>query len=864
MAIEIPETPATVQEVKSLPELLSLLRPRCSDQELDTVRRAYNTAESAHHDQKRSSGEAYIQHPLAVAGILAQVRLDAPTIAAALMHDVAEDTAVSLVEIESHFGNEISSLIDAVTKLSKHEGIKQEFTNLNGLNGNGSNGHVNGLGNGATNGVGSGVGNGHTNGIKPATGRPGETQTLSAVNYRTDREAESLRKMLMGLASDTRVILIKLADRLHNMRTLSALKPEKQRRIARETLDLFAPLANRLGIWEWKQELEDLGFRYAEPGTYAYISRLVEVGAAEREARVKGYIRRLQRELDENGITNVQITGRAKQIYSIWKKMQRKGSSYDQIRDAQALRVIIDDHEFVEAEEAARRRNSAAEEDEDNLPPDQIMSRLKEQADQEKEQKNKRANLIWEKDRRNPGVQDCYRVLGIVHSMWRPIPGEFDDYISVPKDNQYRSLHTAVITDDGQTLEVQIRTLSMHRAAEFGVASHWLYKDNSKLSEDYMRQIEVLREAIRSLGSETDDAKSFLDAMKRDQLKDNIFCFTPMGKLIELPNGSTVLDFAYHVHTEVGNKCRGAKVNGSMVPLTHKLISGEQVEIITRSNASPSRDWVHDPEYLYTASARNKVKSWFRKQDKSHNIGGGKELIEREIQRLSVGHWLKVEDVHALYKNEGTLDEFLEKVGYGQITAGSISGRILEEERRRDQEREKSSNPILNLIRSSRAPSNKKGGWVVAGAHGIHAIPSTCCNPQPGDEVVGFVTVSSGVRIHKRDCVNVPNLDQSRLIDVKFEGAVETYPVQFLVTAAERSGLLADLTTVLSNEHINILGCNIDNNEADESGLVHIYLSGELPKPDLVTGIMVQLGKVKHVFEVKRVVGNSNGNGRRR
>ena len=855
MAIEIPDTPAEVQEVKSLPELLGLLRPRCSDHELDLVRRAYVTAESAHNQQKRSSGEPYIQHPLAVAGILAHVRLDAPTIAAALMHDVAEDTAVSLVEIEARFGNEISTLIDAVTKLSKHEGIKQEFTNnsngvahtLNGTNGTGINGNgVNG------------------NGTKPANGKAVELPTPAATNYRTDREAESLRKMLMGLASDTRVVLIKLADRLHNMRTLSALKPEKQRRIARETLDLFAPLANRLGIWEWKQELEDLGFRYAEPSTYAYLSRLVEVGAAERDARVRAYIKRLQKELDENGITGVEITGRAKQIYSIWKKMQRKGASFDQIRDAQALRVIINDNDFVAAEEAAEKHATHQTEDEDNLPPDQIMSRLKEEADQEKEQKHKKQN-VWEKDRRNPGVQDCYRVLGIVHSMWMPMPGEFDDYISVPKDNQYRSLHTAVITDDGQTLEVQIRTRSMHKAAEFGIASHWLYKDNGKFTKDYMRQIEVLREAIRSLGSESDDAKSFLDAMKRDQLKDNIYCFTPMGKLIELPNGSTALDFAYHVHTEVGNKCRGAKVNGMMVALTHKLTSGEQVEIITRSNASPSRDWVHDPEYLYTASARNKVKSWFRKQDKSHNIGGGKELIERELQRLSVSHVMKLEDVFALYTNEAdNLDEFLEKVGYGQITAGSVSGRILEEERRREREKEKSGNPLLNLIRPPKSAINKKGGWVVAGAHGIHATPSSCCNPQPGDDILGYVAITGGVRIHKRDCDNIRSMDPERLIEVKYEGAVETYPVQFLVTAAERSGLLAELTTVLSNEHINILGCNINNDEADESGLVHISLWGELPKPDLVSGIIVRLGKVKHVFEVKRVVGNINANGRRR
>jgi RelA/SpoT family (p)ppGpp synthetase len=542
----------------------------------------------------------------------------------------------------------------------------------------------------------------------------------------------------------------------------------------------------------------------------------------------------------------------------LWRKMQRKGTSIDMIRDAQAIRVIINDDEFMAQEESAKPHAQTDEED-DDMPLDQLVSRLNEEVALERDQKanaKKKDQLIREQDRRNPAVQDCYRVLGIVHSIWTPLPGEFDDYISVPKDNQYRSLHTAVITDDGTTLEVQIRSRSMHKAAEFGIAAHWLYKDQGDLSADYMKQIEVLRDAIKALGNENDDATTFMDAMKAEHFKDNIYCFTPLGKLIEMPNGATALDFAYHVHTEVGHKCRGAKIDGAIAPLTAKLKTGEQVEIITRSNATPSRDWIHDPEYLYTASAKAKVKAWFRKQERGSNIMSGREIIERELRRLSVDSWLKVDDIFAFYKSEtDDLDEFLEQVGYGHITTGSIAGRVLEEERRREKAKQ-TGNPLLNLIRPR--VQSKKGGWVVAGAHGVLVTQASCCNPQPGDNVIGYVSITGGVKIHKRDCDNLRGMESDRMLDVTFEGQVETYPVQFEVTAAERTGLLAELTAILSHEHINILGCNIDNRDA-ASGVVYIYLNGELPKPELITGIISRLAKVKHVFEVKRVIGNANG-----
>lgn len=765
----------TDKEVKSIDQLLEMVSPRVSERDMEIIRQAYDVAAEAHKLQKRSSGEPYILHPLAVAGILAEMKLDVPTISAALMHDVAEDTAVTVHDIEKMFGQEVASLVDAVTKLSKHEGIKKDFTNGNG-NGNGNNnGHSHGH-----------YGNGNGNGWTPALS--------SNTNYKTDREVESLRKMLLGLAKDTRVVLIKLADRLHNMRTLSALKPEKQKRIAKETLDIYAPLANRLGIWEWKQELEDLGFRYAEVQMYQYLERVLQMGSEERMAYIQMCTETLQRELAKVGITNIEIKGRIKQLYSLWRKMQRKNTSVDLIRDAQAIRVVVND------------------DDDDNA------------------------------------IKACYIILGRVHQIWRPIPGEFDDYISVPKDNQYRSLHTAVVTDDGNTLEVQIRTQKMNKAAEFGIAAHWLYKDQGNVSAAYMQQIEILRQAISALGNDNNDAQAFVDAMKIEHLEENIYCFTPKGKSIEMPLGSTVLDFAYHVHTDVGHACRGAKVNGMMMPLTHKLAMGDQVEIINRNDARPSRDWLHDPDYLYTLSAKNKVRAWFRRQDRGQNIVSGREIIERELHRLSVDHWLSVEELYALYHKEiDNFEDFLERVGYGQITSGSISGRVLEEERRRERA---PMNPLMRLMR----PRSRqiKGGWVVGGAHNIAVHTAPCCSPQPGDAVVGYISVTDGIRLHRRDCDNLRGMENERMIPVHYEGEIETYEVHFEIAAADRTGLLADLTQIISHEHINILGCNLNRKDA-ANGVISIYLSVELPRADLVTNVINKLNKVKHVFDVRRI-----------
>ncbi|MCS7061265.1 MAG: bifunctional (p)ppGpp synthetase/guanosine-3',5'-bis(diphosphate) 3'-pyrophosphohydrolase [Anaerolineae bacterium] len=804
--------------VKTLSELLEIMLPRGDMAGLELVSRAYRVAEAAHASQKRSTGEPYITHPLAVAGILACHKLDAPTIAAALLHDIVEDTPVSLDDIREQFGDEIANMVDAVTKLSQREGIKKEFEAQPAAAG------VN------------------------SANRPAAEIASETMQYRTNREAESIRKMMLGMVNDVRAVLIKLADRLHNMRTLDALSPERQRKIARETLEIYAPLANRLGIWEWKQQLEDLGFRYAEPEVYASISQKLEAGAHEREAAVAGFIEKLRQALAEAGIENVQITGRVKQIYSIWRKMQSKNRSFDQISDLHAIRVIIEDGSDAEDEAHAQADSTAlharvngTQPAEAQLPTLTDLSRSRPPSERFTD----------------PAVQMCYVVLGVVHRLWRPIPGEFDDYIAMPKDNHYQSLHTAVIADDGKTLEVQIRTRSMHKAAEFGVAAHWLYKESAMLNEDYQRRLETLREAIRSISTAEEDATSFVDALKADHFKDTVFCFTPKGKLIELPAGSTVLDFAYRIHTDIGNHCRGARVNGVFEPLTYKLKNGDQVEVITRPNATPSRDWLEGDDYVVTANARTKIRQWFRKQDREQNIAAGRERIEREMKRLAVSSWMTLDDVYELFKvdksQKDKVDDFLEKVGYGQISLASVSARILEEERRRESERQGRLNGfVAPLLRPTPAPA--KGGWCITGVHGIYGVPAPCCNPLPGDPVIGYVTRGQGVKVHHRDCKNIANAEPERLISVSYEGKPQdAYPVQFLVTAVERQGLLHDLTGVLASMHVNIIDCRVVRRDL-KLGEATVWLKVELSHTDSVAPILNRLGQVRNVFEVKRVL----------
>ncbi len=816
-------------DIQSIDELLKLVSPRIDRAGLELIHRAYRVAEAAHIIQKRSSGEAYITHPLAVAGILASLRLDATTIAAALLHDVVEDTTVTLVDIREQFGDEIGDLVDAVTKLSQREGIKQDFA-------------------------------------VPANNeaQPYARNTeAAAVTYRTDREAESLRKMLLGIVKDVRVVLIKLADRLHNMRTLDALPSERQRKIARETLEIYAPLASRLGIWEWKQQLEDLGFRYAEPDTYAFISNLLAAGAEEREAQISHYIAQLRAELQLYGIDNVEITGRAKQIYSIARKMQNKKRSFDQLNDLRAIRVILMEEPAETAPIAAGHNGNQPQEGATekagghNLEHTSIDTLMDTENPNDSAAERELRIAERERLRADPGVQTCYSILGIVHKLWKPVPGEFDDYISVPKDNHYQSLHTAVIADDGQPLEVQIRTLSMHKAAEFGIAAHWLYKESAPLNEDYQQKLDTLRDAIQSLSTAAEDATSFVDALKQDHFKDTVFCFTPKGKLLELPNGSTILDFAYHIHTDLGNHCRGGRVNGVFQPLTFRLRNGDQVEIISKSNATPSRDWLHDPNYVATANAKNKIRQWFRKQDREQNISAGKEIVEREMKRLSVTNWMSIEDVYKLFKVEkDKADDFLEKIGYGTVSIDSIAGRIMEEERRRDKEREQTSlaNIVPNFLRQQAPERERQVGWHVAGVSGLLVTQAPCCTPLPNDPVIGYITRGQGIRVHHRECRNIINAEPERLIDVVYGGgANDTYPVQFQVTAIDRPGLLHDLSGVLAEQGVNILDVKILHTDPKVAE-VTIWLKSEVSSSSNVATTLNKLQHVRNVFEARRVL----------
>ncbi|MGQ9518279.1 MAG: RelA/SpoT family protein [Anaerolineae bacterium] len=508
------------------------------------VRRAYERALEAHAGQARASGESYIQHPLAVASILADLRLDPATIAAALLHDVVEDTSITIDDLRQEFGEEIARLVDGVTKLE----------NINQL------------------------------------------RKMSRPDLE-EEQAENLRKIFLAMVDDVRVVLIKLADRLHNMRTLGALPDHKRRRIARETLEIYAPLANRLGIWQIKWELEDLAFRYLEPATYKRIASLIDERREDRMHTLEQITEVLRQRLKEAGI-EAEVSSRPKHIYSIYRKMQRKGVEFDQIYDVRAVRIIV---------------NTIAE---------------------------------------------CYAALGIVHSLWKPIPREFDDFIATPKDNMYRSLHTAVVGPDGKPLEVQIRTWEMHRTAEYGIAAHWRYKEQlTKRDVDFENKIAWLRQ-IMEWRKEVTDAREFVDSLKTDVFQDRVYVFTPQGDVIDLPAGATPVDFAYHVHTEIGHRCRGARVNGRIVSLDYQLQNGDQVEIITAKRGGPSRDWLNPQlNYVKTSRARGKIRQWFRRQDREQNIQLGREILERELKRLNAED-ISLEELAMNFGYE-KVDEFL-------------------------------------------------------------------------------------------------------------------------------------------------------------------------------------------------------------
>jgi GTP pyrophosphokinase len=710
-----------------LESLLQQMPETLSPKDRELVERAYGLAAVAHSQQKRASGEPYIQHSLAVAQIMADLRLDSATIAAALLHDVAEDSIISVDDLRQDFGDEVANLVDGVTKL----------------------------------------------------GQIGKLSQISGRDLQ-DKEAESLRKMFLAMVDDVRVVLIKLADRLHNMRTLDALPEERQRRIAEETLEIFAPLANRLGIWQVKWELEDLGFRYLDPQKYQEITALLDERRADRERRISRIIGILEKELKQEDI-EAEIAGRPKHIYSIYEKMNRKGLPFEQIHDVRGVRIIVDT------------------------------------------------------------VRECYAVLGIVHSLWRPIPGEFDDFIATPKDNMYQSLHTSVVGPDGKPLEVQIRTYEMHRRAELGIAAHWRYKEHAKRDAAFEAKIAWLR-SLMEWRQEVTDAWEFIDSLKSDVFQyDRIYTFTPKGDITDLPAGSTPIDFAYQIHTEIGHRCRGAKVNGRLVSLDYQLKTGDQVEILTTKRGRPSRDWLNPHlGYIKTSRARQKIRQWFRRQDRAETVAQGREILERELKRLGLDQ-KRYEEIATLLKFD-KVDELLAAIGYGDINAQQIAARLIEVEREEEELELPEAAPTPALVPEI----------TVRGVGDLLTRLAGCCHPLPGDPIVGYVTRGRGITIHRQDCRNILYLeDQERLIEVDWgEDIEQAFPVMIQVLAYDRTGLMRDITEITAGERINISAANIATDPKDRTAVITATL--EINSIVQLSRVLAKIERLPNVFEARR------------
>lgn len=733
----------------TLESLIEKLPSRFTPADIELISRAYYLAEEAHKSQKRVSGERYINHCAAVASILADLRLPPEVVAAGLLHDTVEDTNTTLEEIQKGFGDEIANLVDGVTKLTHLPRVSRSDQHLeNNLT------------------------------EKAETIEEIASRTRSR---RADLVTETLRKTFLAMGEDIRVVLIKLADRLHNMRTLGHMPEDKRQRIARQTLDIFAPLASRLGIWQMKWELEDLGFRYTSPDTYKEIAHNLAERRSEREDQVKSIENRLSTLLTQNGI-KAEITGRPKHIFSIYKKMQRKGVSFDMIRDVRAVRIIVED------------------------------------------------------------IPDCYSVLGLIHK-WRPLPGEFDDYIAAPKDNFYQSLHTSVIYDDGKTLEVQIRTREMHESAEYGIAAHWRYKEGAPRDEAYERRVIWLRQLMEWM-QDVEDAGEFVDSMKTDVFSDRVYAFTPKGDIIDLPAGSTPIDFAYHVHTEVGHRCRGAKVNGKLVSLEYTLATGDQVEILTAKRGGPSRDWLNpNLGLLNTNRARSKVRQWFRRQAHEDNVTLGKAQLDRDLRRLSISNFDAERVAQSL--NYTSVDDLYMGIGVGDIGSGRVINQITLTEKEEDQDELSKFN-----LEGEEEITFGDDSVTLLGLKGILTTMAKCCKPAPGDDIIAYITRGRGATIHRVDCPNVLRIsDRERLAKVSWGERKTTYPVAVRVRAYDRDGLMKDISIVISEENINIRHVSVDvNNNFAEFDLIL-----EVSDIEELSRILTRLENLPNVMEARRV-----------
>ncbi|MFZ3063037.1 MAG: bifunctional (p)ppGpp synthetase/guanosine-3',5'-bis(diphosphate) 3'-pyrophosphohydrolase [Actinomycetota bacterium] len=699
------------------------------------IKKAYDFASRVHRDQFRQSGEEYILHPLGVAETLADLELDSITIAAGLLHDVVEDSPVTLEELKKEFGEEIAALVDGVTKLGR-------------------------------------------------------------IKYKSAEEAQAknLRKMLVAMAQDIRIILIKLADRLHNMRTLCHLSPEKQKSKALETLEIYAPLAHRLGMSSIKSELEDLAFLNLRPKRYSEIEQLVAHRDVEREIYLRGVIKALSEDLKRAGI-KADIAGRAKHYYSIYQKMVQENKEFDEIYDLSAVRVIVDT------------------------------------------------------------IKDCYGALGVIHSLFKPIPGRFKDFIAMPKFNMYQSLHTTVIGPEGRLLEIQIRTLSMHRTAEYGIAAHWRYKEGEKDRDEFEERLAWLRQMLE-WQSDLKDPREFMEALKIDLLESEVFVFTPMGKVLSFPKGATPIDFAYAIHTDVGERCVGSRVNGRIVPLEYELQNGDIVEIITsKSSSGPSRDWL---SIVKTSKARNRIKQWFAKEEKKGSLTVGREMLQRAVKKqgLPVHKSMNQELLQGVAKeyNLGSIEDLFVSIGSGRISAQQVTTRM-----------------IHKLVKKPEEIPVEKETFQIAPREEIHEKPTTtgvrvkgitdvlvrlahCCNPVPPDEIVGFITRGRGVSVHRKDCHNARVLKKEldRFIDVAWDTHLPSaFLVEIRVQALDRTKLLRDITTVLGEYKINILSASVS---IDKDHTATTRLSFEVGNVNLLNDVLVNIKKIDGVFDAYRVI----------
>ena len=726
----------TFDKEKALAEFMEYIHTYLTDDECNQVLKAFELADKAHEGQFRASGEPYIMHPLAVADILAHLQIDHITLMAALMHDVVEDTSYSKEDLEEMFGSEVAFLVDGVTKLNQFQYETKE-----------------------------------------------------------DRQMENYRKMILAMAKDVRVVVIKLGDRLHNMRTLKHMRSDKQKRIAKETLEIFAPLAHRLGIFNVKWELEDLSFRYLEPEKYYDLVDQMKQKRQVREDIVNDTMSQLTKALGEAHI-KADIKGRPKHFYSIYKKMKKDNRDLSQIYDLLAVRVIVD------------------------------------------------------------SIPDCYAVLGIAHSLWKPLPYRFKDYISMPKSNMYQSLHTTVIGTMGQPVEIQIRTWEMHRVSEYGVAAHWRYKEGNKNGDkEFDQKVAWLRQVLE--WQDTSNPTELVNALKLDVFSGEVFVFTPKGDVVKLPIGSVPLDFAYRVHTDVGHRCVGAKVNGKIVPLDYTLQNGDIVDIITSKTSKPSLDWLN---IVGSSESKSKIRNWFKRENKAENIEKGLEALEKEAKRLNYT-WKELIADNRLQQvtkqlKAGTEEEMFAACGYGGIPVSTVLLRLIElyKKSKEAEESKRSTEQIIEKLKSQGQKKTKNGtGVLVKGEAGVMVRMAKCCSPVPGDDIIGYITRGRGVSVHRSDCTSLGHTpeDLERMIEVSWDGSSgESFHVGIDIQAYDRNGLLMEVMAVLSELKITIT--NINAKVQEDTKNVSINVTVDIRDISQLDFVMTKLRRIREVYTVQR------------